>query len=139
MSDELKPCPFCGRKAKRFAGIAIPPEDRYAHCSEGLTIKHPCQNNSIMTVEQWNTRPLEDALRASLAASQDEVENLKEYIKRVGDIRAGLSREVEAQIILDARKPLEAEVERLRAQLESAKTWMPEWAIEAIEAFGVTK
>ena len=62
-----------------------------------------------------------DSLRAQLTASQAEVEQLREYIKGVGDIRAGLSREVEARIILDARKPLEAEVERLRGQRDKAK------------------
>lgn len=47
-----------------------------------------------------------------------EIAELKDYISRVNDIRAGLSREVEAQIILSARKPLLAEIKRLNRLLE---------------------
>ena len=48
MTDELRPCPFCGQ----------PPHfNVYASC-----VKH----TSGFYVKEWNTRPIEDALRKQL-------------------------------------------------------------------------
>ena len=129
--SELKACPFCGKAqlTDKERGDTLP----YKKSMKRICDWCDCEAHN------WNTRPIEDGLRAELAAAQAEGERLREYSGQVSNIRAGLSREVEAQIILDARKPLEYEVARLRAQLESAKTWMPQWAIDVIEAFGVTK
>ena len=56
-SEVLKACPFCG---KRAAVIATRPVNK-------KWIEYPlCEycGAECETVEQWNTRPLEDALRA---------------------------------------------------------------------------
>jgi hypothetical protein len=54
--NELAPCPFCGGKAK------------VESCEDGPVAW--CENPSCGTVVvcayQWNTRPVEDALRAEL-------------------------------------------------------------------------
>jgi len=64
MSEELRPCPFCG-------GTKI--------CTEkGINLNY-CDNCSAESnVEHWNTRPIEDALNqriAELEAYIDELEN----------------------------------------------------------------
>ena len=75
----------------------------------------------VGTIEELKLA-VEHGLFCTLTAGQcadllAEIAELKDYISRVGDIRAGLSREVEAQIILSARKPLFAEIERLERLL----------------------
>lgn len=50
----------------------------------------------------------------------EENQRLQAELGTVSNIRADLSREVEAGIILNARKPLEADNERLQAALEAA-------------------
>ena len=69
MSDELKPCPFCG-VATDFIDVntgEIVPACKNIRC---LVIA------SALTVEAWNTRPLEDALQARI----DELEHKNEVL-----------------------------------------------------------
>ena len=57
MSD-LKPCPFCGSPAE-YTSI----DQEFVRCSKGLQ----CPTESLsFAVEDWNSRPLEDALRNAL-------------------------------------------------------------------------
>jgi hypothetical protein len=55
--EQLKPCPFCGRKAYH--------EDDVVCCSGG----EDCVTGSIgkKSVKEWNHRPIEDALKARIA------------------------------------------------------------------------
>lgn len=57
MSEELRPCPFCG-------GTKI--------CTEkGINLNY-CDNCSAESnVERWNTRPIEDALNKRIAELRD--------------------------------------------------------------------
>lgn len=67
---ELKPCPFCGEMAfwdSEFAGI-------YCRCGAEITF---CESDKE-AAEKWNTRPIEDALRA-------ENERLREVLERIGN------------------------------------------------------
>lgn len=89
MSDELKPksCPWCGSKT-----IMLSPY------TEVIT-KHTfakCENCDIrwMLIGQWNTRPIEDKLRAELAEARRRIEELEaavssaeqtEYLREVGN------------------------------------------------------
>ena len=73
MSCELKPCPFCG-------GVAQVINTWTMH---GITESRCfCSNsdcpNSVRTValEQWNTRPIEDALNARIAELEEECASL---------------------------------------------------------------
>jgi hypothetical protein len=58
MSEELKPCPFCGGNAHRWD---LDHPDNVT-CGGPLYLGHEI----YMTDEQWNNRPLEDALQAQL-------------------------------------------------------------------------
>ena len=64
--SELKPCPFCG-------GTKI--------CTEkGINLNY-CDNCSAESnVEHWNTRPIEDALKARIAKLEAENAGLKERV-----------------------------------------------------------
>ena len=59
--SELKPCPFCGGKAS-------PGQPGYVHdvgCSNHFEVDPSiCRNDGTYSYEEWNTRPIEDALRA---------------------------------------------------------------------------
>jgi hypothetical protein len=63
MSDEVKPCPFCGA---RGVPLIDPPE---FGCWDACS-----QANDL---ETWNTRPLEDALRSERDALAGELERLR--------------------------------------------------------------
>lgn len=61
MSQELKPCPFCQRPPQREVNDI---EREVIYCSYC-----PCPIAfERMSPEYWNHRPIEDALRAELAA-----------------------------------------------------------------------
>jgi len=63
MSEELRPCPFCG-------GTKI--------CTEkGINLNY-CDNCSAESnVEHWNTRPIEDELRAEIERLKVRIEELE--------------------------------------------------------------
>ena len=61
MTKELKPCPFCGQPARiHFNGTAV-----------------TCSNDDCPSIvdwlsqREWNTRPVEDALRAELSQARE--------------------------------------------------------------------
>jgi hypothetical protein len=62
MMSEIKACPFCG-------GAKI--------CTEkGININY-CDNCSAESnIEQWNTRPIEDALNARIAELEGKIDQL---------------------------------------------------------------
>ena len=94
MSEELKACSYCGKQPQgnNWHTYGRNPKDEMRY----FCANHDCPNgfHKVLTLEEWNTRPIEDALRASLAASQAEVERLRDrnadleqYIKKaIGDI-----------------------------------------------------
>lgn len=73
MSDELKPCPFCGFERPHFMeeGHWI-----YMAC-ESCGCGGPVSTQMRDPSDNWNTRPLEDALRAELAAARAEAEKYR--------------------------------------------------------------
>ena len=74
MSEELKPCPFCGGKAD-IVIITSDKGDKYdydqiiCHCGAINGDPYDCD---MPTFEQWQTRPIEDALRAELEAERQK-------------------------------------------------------------------
>lgn len=66
MTDELKPCPFCGLKPNLNEAVTYQNGEkssafvRCPHC--GLAYSFGDKNEQA--VSRWNTRPIEDALRA---------------------------------------------------------------------------
>ena len=65
MSEELRPCPFCGGEAELCY-------------SEVDTFCRKC--NVIQETEMWNTRPIEDELRARIAELEEENERLAQLL-----------------------------------------------------------
>ena len=71
--SELKPCPFCN----------IPPASKtskidgkeYYSC-----LVADCPNGSWLTADEWNTRPIEDALTARIAELEAENNRLAELL-----------------------------------------------------------
>ena len=68
MSEELKPCPFCGNEAS-IKDVVVYPNCEKAPAYVGC--KNHCAGGSGYdlqdTINRWNNRPLEDALRARIA------------------------------------------------------------------------
>ena len=77
MSEELRPCPFCGGEAELCY-------------SEVDTFCRKC--NVMQETELWNTRPIEDALNARIAKLEAELkitdELLKEATETIGAVVA---------------------------------------------------
>lgn len=90
MSEELKPCPFCGRGAVgiRFPKVMKSEPHRY----EGYCMI--CNGSSSLDFEEstavthWNTRPIEDALKAELAKLRTENADLLRQLGEYDAIRA---------------------------------------------------
>ena len=66
MTEELKPCPFCGREPLResaFDGTHLFVGCESCEISPGISDG----GHAIALLSHWNTRPVEDALRARVA------------------------------------------------------------------------
>lgn len=71
MSDELKPCPFCGVTSELVVGRVYANHTR--HCILNAQLVYDFQKTS------WNTRPVEDSLRAKLAIAVDALEECRRF------------------------------------------------------------
>jgi len=67
MSEELRPCPFCGNKNIR-KNFGIFPE---LFCSECEATIYAYDEHEDLA-KSWNTRPLEDALQSRIAELEAE-------------------------------------------------------------------
>jgi hypothetical protein len=73
MSEELKPCPFCGKEQS---------EENFFSC-DGYPQACGCwetTHSGEEAVNVWNTRPIEDELRAEIARRDEIITRLKERI-----------------------------------------------------------
>ena len=74
MSEELKPCPFCGENAELRGGEGVASwiicNNKKCRATQGLEL------SGENAVKMWNRRPAEDAL-------EKEVERLKAEVKRM--------------------------------------------------------
>ena len=111
MSDELKPCPFCGATHYQHEGTAA--GELWFSC-QGCGATGPVSTNAegddySKAQEQWNTRPIEDALFSKLetvsATLHREIETNQEW-----------ERQYNHRIKLD-----QAEEDALRAELAAVK------------------
>jgi hypothetical protein len=75
--QELKPCPFCNSEPYD----ARPDEMNIAWCKNSA-----CEFSESIPVEQWNTRPIEDALRAEIAALKEAQLNTRTYFNVYDDV-----------------------------------------------------
>ena len=89
MTNELKPCPFCGGKARKFREATIPPGEEYVVCLKSSGVNPTCRNDAVLKVDAWNTRPLEDELRAEAASGERWAD---EYKRERDDLQAEIAR-----------------------------------------------
>jgi hypothetical protein len=66
MSEELRPCPFCG-------AMPMGQDDRYMCSTLGCVMQE-----DTISAENWNTRPIEDALNKRIAELEAENDMLKQ-------------------------------------------------------------
>ncbi|CAK0753277.1 hypothetical protein CCP3SC15_1930006 [Gammaproteobacteria bacterium] len=107
---ELKPCPFCGAPGALYKS-GDGPYDR-----AGCDLE--CHGFPEM-IEKWNTRPLEDALRAELAQEKDDLDYCQANLQRDGML---------ALAHYERAQKAEAELAQARqriAELEEAQRWIP--------------
>lgn len=104
--SELKACPFCGGEAHK---------NIYVHCK---------RHTSVMRDDDWNTRPIEDALRA-------EVDTLK----RMNGLESGVTILAMGKPVaywLNLEKQLEIAVEGLKYYASGIDCGSPRIAINAL-------
>ncbi len=76
--SELKSCPFCGRQPYESGG--------YVSCHTELCLANADYHEpAIGPITDWNTRPIEDALRARAERAEKMVERLIEVGERLRD------------------------------------------------------
>ena len=73
MSNELKPCPFCGEKIQTKNPDCY--DDKQDACACGCIDK-----DGWVSFEQWQSRPIEDALRAEIARLKHQIANLQQQL-----------------------------------------------------------
>ena len=95
MSEELRPCPFCGGQALTstfldYDDLEYMPLDTIE--PEVTCENERCINGWWLSPNDWNTRPIEDALNASIAELEAELkitdELLKEATETIGAVVA---------------------------------------------------
>ena len=95
MSEELRPCPFCGKEPHIDANYHL------FSCQNKDCIADATNYEATMGFfEQWNTRPIEDALNARIAELEQDLSNKEtEYTDLWDDALALQSRiaELEAE------------------------------------------
>ena len=109
MSEELRPCPFCGSEARlpnNMDGTPVDYETPDCRC-----VNSDCPIVEIwMPIETWNTRPIEDALNKRIAELEAENEKMK---KRVTEL-AWTDRPT---VLFDLKARI--------AELEEERRWIP--------------
>lgn len=82
MTDELKPCPFCGRSG----AILDEPlnEDEYGcFCNAHCGAIGPCDEDGEKAMEFWNTRPLEDAAIARAEKAEARADRYEQALHEI--------------------------------------------------------
>lgn len=78
MTDELKPCPFCGGKAE----ITKNEMRVWVHCTKchSDTYLYQIQKEAVAA---WNARPIEDKLRGKIGKLEAENKRLREALETI--------------------------------------------------------
>jgi nickel-dependent lactate racemase len=108
MTDKLKACPYCGHEPD--SRISDTDGNKYYTCGSKW-----CRNGNWYALEEWNTRPLEDALQKS-------IDELKEYeqacfVARQKDEKLW----VKALMALQEQPKLQKRIEELEIEKENWK------------------
>ena len=79
MTEELKPCPFCGQE-ERVEKLNLGKKLFRVICPECLTATH-LREEEKNAVAEWNARPIEDALQKELdEAREDNADNMEYHV-----------------------------------------------------------
>lgn len=123
MSDDVKPCPWCGLDPEVIHGNMR----RYARCANASDNGGLC-GPAFHLEDRWNRRPVEDALRAKVEAAEAEAARLRAAIGealRLASIYAGVAAhnaEAEPDTAGEAwRSPYMATMRELRQALVGAR------------------
>lgn len=79
MTDELKPCPYCGHEPD--SRISDTDGNKYYTCGSKW-----CRNGNWYTLEEWNARSLEDALQKmsdKIAETEKAIDEFEEATRRM--------------------------------------------------------
>ena len=83
MSEELKPCPFCGADPD----ISVQEDDTedtyYVVACTNCNMAHSSSDDENVAIRNWNDRPIEDAQAARIAELEAERDRLRKALKRV--------------------------------------------------------
>jgi len=71
--SELKPCPFCGEMPKVNTWTMHGITESRCFCDNE---KCPVYLSKTIAIDDWNTRPIEDALNARIAELEAEIDQL---------------------------------------------------------------
>jgi hypothetical protein len=90
MSEEKKPCSHCGGNHLRFERW-IHDDNEYrsfkifyrVFCETCLYAPNNWEDTPEKAIQYWNTRPIEDALRARAEAAKADAEHLAEVMRQV--------------------------------------------------------
>ena len=74
MSEELRPCPFCGEMPKVNDWTVKGITDKRCFCDNE---KCPVYLSKTIAIDDWNTRPIEDELRAEIERLKVRIEELE--------------------------------------------------------------
>lgn len=117
MSEEIKPCPFCGSQTKEIVHYEAPVKRINYQCSNWTL----CPLSKIEFVESyWNCRPVEDGIRTQLVACQQELEQTKERMRQLE--QNGCYTADESGHVCGIAKELgeaKAEIERLKEEIKN--------------------
>jgi hypothetical protein len=78
----IEPCPFCGTSVVscEYDGHYIWVECGNSNCKASMMAVRMDNGDADEAKKIWNTRPIEDALRAQLAEAQAEVDRLEKEL-----------------------------------------------------------
>lgn len=83
MSEELKPCPFCGADPD----ISVQEDDTedtyYVVACTNCNMAHSSSDDENVAIRNWNDRPIEDAQAARIAELEAERDRLLEAMCRI--------------------------------------------------------
>lgn len=93
MTDQLKPCPFCGNNRPRI----VHPDRFCGYCPRCGTIG-PMSDTAEDAAAAWDHRPAEDALRAELDAMRAVVDAAVQWHRNETTHGGPLERELERAV-----------------------------------------